>query len=88
VIEAAAQGTPSVVVAGPENAATELVFEGINGAVAPNSEPRTLAAAIVRVLEKGDTLRDSTLQWFVENGSKLRLENSLAQVLASYESEE
>jgi glycosyltransferase involved in cell wall biosynthesis len=88
VIEAAAQGTPSVVVAGPENAATELVFEGINGAVALNQEPRTLADAIVRVLEKGGTLRESTLQWFVENGSKLRLENSLAQVLASYESEE
>jgi glycosyltransferase involved in cell wall biosynthesis len=88
VIEAAAQGTPSVVVAGPENAATELVFEGVNGAVAPNPEPNAIAAALVRVLDGGETLRDSTLQWFVENGSTLRLENSLTQVLRSYEPEE
>jgi glycosyltransferase involved in cell wall biosynthesis len=86
VIEAAAQGTPSVVVAGPENAATELVFEEINGAIAPSPEPGDLSDAIIRVLEKGDALRDSTLQWFMENCSTLRLENSLVQVQQSYES--
>lgn len=86
VIEGAAQGTPSVVVAGPENAATELVFEGVNGAVAPRPEPEALADAIERVLEHGEELRESTLRWFNDNGATLRLENSLAQVLASYES--
>ena len=39
VVEAAARGTPSVVVAGPENAAVELVADGVNGAVAEGSTP-------------------------------------------------
>ena len=39
VVEAAARGTPSVVVEGPENAATELVTDGVNGAIAPTAEP-------------------------------------------------
>jgi len=39
VIEAAAHGTPAVVVAGPDNAAAELVSEGENGFVAPSASP-------------------------------------------------
>ena len=39
VVEAAARGTPSVVVAGEDNAATELIEEGVNGTVAPRSDP-------------------------------------------------
>ena len=53
VVEAAARGTPSVVVAGPENAATELVADGVNGAVAPSAEPDDLAATILRVSRAG-----------------------------------
>ena len=53
VVEAAALGTPSVVVAGADNAATELVEEGVNGIIAPSAEPRDLADAIVRVHEAG-----------------------------------
>ena len=34
------RGTPSVVVDGPENAATELVTEGVNGAIAPERGAR------------------------------------------------
>src|SRR2546421_9167923 len=62
VVEAAARGTPSVVVDGPENAATELVADGINGAIAPSPEPHDLAAAILRVVEAGTALRASTAQ--------------------------
>ena len=39
VVEAAAHGTPSVVVAGPENAAAEFVADGINGAIAASAGP-------------------------------------------------
>ena len=39
VVEAAARGTPSVVVAGPENAAPSWSAEGVNGAVAASAEP-------------------------------------------------
>ena len=57
VVEAAARGTPSVIVAGPENAATELVTDGVNGAIAASAEPDDLADAILQVLEAGSTLR-------------------------------
>ena len=40
VVEASARGTPSVVVAGEDNAAVELVEEGVNGFVAPRADPR------------------------------------------------
>ncbi|HSY27875.1 MAG TPA: glycosyltransferase family 4 protein, partial [Burkholderiaceae bacterium] len=39
VIEAAARGTPSVVVRAGNNAATELIREGVNGYIAENSSP-------------------------------------------------
>ena len=57
VVESAARGVPSVVVAGPDNAATELVEEGVNGFVAPSAEADDLAAAIVRVYDGGPELR-------------------------------
>src|SRR6476661_3420839 len=39
VVEASARGTPSIVVAGQDNAATELIEEGINGTVARRADP-------------------------------------------------
>src|SRR5487761_2077436 len=38
VVEAAAHGTPSVVVAGMDNAATELIEEGVNGTIAASAD--------------------------------------------------
>ena len=64
VVEAAAHGTPSVVVAGPENAATELVRDGVNGVVSPDASPESLAAAITRVVDSGTAMRESTASWF------------------------
>jgi glycosyltransferase involved in cell wall biosynthesis len=84
VVEAAARGTPSVVVAGEDNAATELIEEGVNGTVAESSIPRSVADALVRVHEAGVALRESTTRWFAENADRLSLESSLAAVLDSY----
>lgn len=84
VVEAAARGTPSVVVAGPENAATELLVDGVNGAIARSADPDELAAAILRVLEAGPALRASTAHWFEENASRLQLDRSLELVVRSY----
>jgi len=84
VVEAAARATPSVVVAGEDNAATELIEEGVNGFVAPSAEPEQIAAAIVRVHEAGIALRESTARWFAENAEQLSLESSLRAVLESY----
>ncbi len=84
VIEAAARATPSVVVAGEDNAAVELVQEGVNGVVAPAATPEAVAAAIVKVHEAGMAMRESTAEWFGRNAQRLSLESSLRTVLASY----
>jgi glycosyltransferase involved in cell wall biosynthesis len=84
VVEASARGTPSVVAAGEDNAATELIAEGVNGTVAASSDPQALAEAIVRVHEAGLALRQSTVHWFADNAENLSLEHSLRLVRQSY----
>ena len=84
VVEAAALGTPSVVVAGPDNAAADLVSEGENGFVAPSASPEDLAAAIERVHADGQELRERTARWFRANAERLSLESSLETVRAAY----
>jgi glycosyltransferase involved in cell wall biosynthesis len=84
VIEAAAVGTPSVVVDAPDNAAAELVEDGVNGFVAKSAEPEELGEAILRVHEAGPALRESTADWFRRNRKRLSLETSVERVLAVY----
>jgi glycosyltransferase involved in cell wall biosynthesis len=84
VIEAAARGTPSIVVAGADNAAVELIAEGENGFVAPSASPDDLAAAILRVQAAGPELRDSTAAWFARNAVRMSLGHSLEIVLDAY----
>ncbi|CAN5274130.1 hypothetical protein BH18ACT12_BH18ACT12_08460 [soil metagenome] len=85
VIEAAARGVPVVVVAGPDNAAVELVEEGVNGAIATSVDPPELAAAIVRVHDAGAALRESSADWFRTNADRLSFDRSFAQVLETYD---
>jgi glycosyltransferase involved in cell wall biosynthesis len=84
VVEASARGTPSVVVREADNAAVELVDDGVNGVVAASASPSDLADAIVRIHEAGDALRASTCAWFAANARRLSLEASLEHVAASY----
>ncbi|HMD51191.1 MAG TPA: glycosyltransferase, partial [Solirubrobacteraceae bacterium] len=86
VVEAAAHGTPSVVVAGEDNAAAELIVEGVNGTVAPRPDAEAVAEAIVRIHEAGQSLRRDTAAWFADNAEALSLESSLRTVLAGYSS--
>lgn len=69
VIEAAALGTPSVVLAGPDNAAVELIEEGVNGFVADGVDD--LATAIAAAQAGGSDLRESTSAWFARNAQRL-----------------
>jgi glycosyltransferase involved in cell wall biosynthesis len=84
VVEASAHSTPSIVVAAEDNAATELVEDGVNGVVVASADPEAVAEAIVRVHEAGIALRESTADWFAESAGELSLESSLRKVLASY----
>jgi glycosyltransferase involved in cell wall biosynthesis len=84
VLEAISRGTPAVVVLAADNAASELIADGENGVLAASASAEDLAAAIVRVHEGGQALRDSTLAWFRRNAHRLSLETSLATVVESY----
>lgn len=87
VVEAAAHGTPSIVVAGPDNAAVELVSDGENGFVTPSASAEDLAGAILRVHAAGPKLRESTAAWFASNAERVSLERSLEIALAAYGAE-
>jgi glycosyltransferase involved in cell wall biosynthesis len=84
VVEAAAAGVPSVLVAAPDNAATEHVEEGVNGFVAHDASPEALADAIVAAWERRDALRASTGAWFAAHATELAMRTSLERVVASY----
>ena len=77
VVEAAALGTPTVVIESPDNAARELVVDGENGVVARSAEPQELADAILRVHAAGAELRSSTAAWFRRNRKRLSLESTV-----------
>jgi glycosyltransferase involved in cell wall biosynthesis len=87
VVESAAAGTPVVLVRDPDNAATELVEEGVNGFVAESAEPAALADAILRVHEAGGELRASTAAWFERHAAALSIDASLDAVAARYRAE-
>src|SRR4051794_793701 len=84
VVEASAAGVPSVVVRDPDNAAVELVEDGVNGFVAESAAPEAIAAAILRVHEAGPALRESTVDWFAAHQQRLSLSASLAVVAQAY----
>lgn len=82
VVEAAAHGTPVVLVDSPGNAATELVEPGVNGFVAPSASAADLGDAIVRAIRGGAQLRRTSRSWY-ESAVKTRtvgrtVENLLA----------
>ena len=83
VVEASARGVPAVVVAGPDNAATELVEEGVNGFVAAEPSAGSLAAAMLRAVDGGAALRRSTEGWYAANARRLSLDGSLDRILAA-----
>jgi glycosyltransferase involved in cell wall biosynthesis len=84
VVEASSLGTPAVVTRAADNAAVELIEDGVNGVIADSASPEDLAAAIVRVHEGGAALRASTCEWCARNAERRSLESSLQTVLASY----
>jgi glycosyltransferase involved in cell wall biosynthesis len=84
VVESAARGTPVILVAGPDNAATELLEDGVNGVIAASGSPADLADAIRRVHDAGPSLRASTAEWFDQNAERLSLRSSLEAVARAY----
>ena len=84
VVEAAARGTPSVVVAHEDNAAVELIVDGENGFIAASDSGQDLAEAIWAVRDAGPALRESTARWFKANAIRMSLGRSLDIALGVY----
>jgi glycosyltransferase involved in cell wall biosynthesis len=84
VVEPAARGTPSIVAAGEDNAATELIEEGVKGVIAERADAGSVADAIVLVHRAGLPMRESTARWFADNAEALSLKHSLETVLENY----
>jgi glycosyltransferase involved in cell wall biosynthesis len=84
VVEAAAEGVPSVLVAAPDNASVEHIDPGVNGFVAPDGSPDALAAAVVAAHDGGAALREATADWFAAHADELSLRRSLQRVVAAY----
>jgi glycosyltransferase involved in cell wall biosynthesis len=84
VVEAASWGTPSIVVADPDNAATELVDDRENGIVAASTSADDLASAILEIHAAGMDLRESTAAWFQRNAPRVALSRSVEQVAEIY----
>lgn len=66
VVEAARFGTPAVVLNAADNAATELVDEGVNGFLVASTTGEDLGHAIRACVEGGKALRESTLGWHTQ----------------------
>ena len=86
VVEAAARGTPSIVVRGSDNAATSLITDGVNGFVVADAQPAALAEAIIKVQSAGPDLVCSTYGWFLEHAQELSVDSSVARIERVYQS--
>lgn len=84
IVESSARGVPIVVVAGPDNAATELVDAGENGFIASNPGASSLAAAISSAIQGGELLRIRTREWFIRNERRLSFRNSVDIVITEF----
>ncbi|WP_354699226.1 Glycogen synthase [Paraconexibacter sp. AEG42_29] len=84
VIEAASLGVPIVLAAGADNAATELIEEGVNGFVCADDSAEALAAAVVRVHAAGPELRRTTLEWHRRHLERVVAQDPLQRILDAY----
>jgi glycosyltransferase involved in cell wall biosynthesis len=84
VVETLSKGTPVILVRGEDNASTEFVAEAENGYIAADASAPELAAAIVKVSDRAESLRNSSIAWFARNASRLSLKTSLATVAEAY----
>ena len=84
VLEAAARGTPAIVVRGPHNAAVDFIEDGVNGYIASDAGPVALAAAIIQISQNAASLRVSTVARFKRLEPTFSIESSLARIEQAY----
>jgi glycosyltransferase involved in cell wall biosynthesis len=65
VLEAAALGTPTVLVEAPDNAAVELIEDGVNGRVVDLADPERIAEAVLALAAVPD-IHERTSAWWAQ----------------------
>jgi glycosyltransferase involved in cell wall biosynthesis len=80
VVESVSAGTPVVVANNPENLATGLVAEGINGFVVEPSI-RAMAEGIVTAIVAGAPLRHSAADWSVQHSAEKSINRSADEMV-------
>ena len=86
VVEAASLGTPAIVVDGPDNAAAELIEEGVERLRRSRRGSCDAGGAHRRVRSRAaQSCASPPCVWYEENREALSIESSLAAVQASYE---
>jgi glycosyltransferase involved in cell wall biosynthesis len=84
VLEAFAHGLPAVLVAEPDNAATELIQPGENGIVCDSADPALMARA-VRCLAADPSIHDRTRGSFERLSRRHSLESAVAELRTAHE---
>ncbi|MDR2974167.1 MAG: glycosyltransferase family 4 protein [Propionibacteriaceae bacterium] len=87
IVEAAACGTPSVLIQDDYNAAVELVEPGVNGFIAPDPSSQSLAQSICAVIGGGEGLRRSTRAWYDDAVKTRTVSRTAFAILAHLEKE-
>ncbi|WNM27646.1 glycosyltransferase family 4 protein [Demequina capsici] len=81
VVEAAAHGTPVVVVDHPGNASVELIDPGVNGFVAESGAPTAFGDAIAAAVRGGRELRVATRGWFDDAVTTRTIERTVGAIV-------
>lgn len=75
VAESVSAGTPVIVADNPENLATNLIEEGVNGfVVGPSAQ--AMARGIIAAVVGGDSLRASTYEWNARKRDQMSMQRS------------
>ena len=75
VLEAAASGLPAVLVDEPDNAATELVDDGVNGTVVAGADPELMAEAVTALADRPE-IHQATRAWYEDASRRFSLEGA------------
>jgi glycosyltransferase involved in cell wall biosynthesis len=80
-VDAMGKGTPVVTTSFEENLAVANIVPGRNGFVASPPTPERIAVAIVAVAAAGESLRKSTLDWYLEQAPTKTVDCSVRQMI-------
>jgi glycosyltransferase involved in cell wall biosynthesis len=84
LVEAASFGTPSIVLAHPDNAAVELIEPGENGILVESAAPEAVAEAILEIAADPLRWRRSTLSWFRRRAPEISVDASVEVIEREY----